>query len=224
MYNSAEATRQKLLISVPSSLSSIDTFTKSVISFVPPKCNQVYTLPIISFPNAFTLQSFQHDCPDHSFYPFVNSVYCYTSGTDICLSKSIIRRLLIDYTQYRIYGNKLVPGLIDNQSLVSPTRINSILPAFCLSRAGWGVSWYCLVHRIPLILLKPTIYDDPEIWCNYQTLVSFQLALNEDDLGLPNSLLVHKLRNVFQCQSLTLDALRVSQANITAGNAIIADD
>ena len=56
--------------------------------------------------------------------------------------------------------------------------------------------WFCMFNLIPLVLTKPTSLDDPEIWCNYEILLSTGLAVSEDCLDSSEPILLELLSTV----------------------------
>ena len=104
---------------------------------------------------------------------------------------------------YKKYSNE--PELIINSSYKEP-KFNGIKFDFVIGRAGWGIVWECLIKCIPLLIIPPNEFDDPEIFLNYETLMHLKLVL-------PISVLQSNLLNN-QLDNLRLNIKKYNQSLI----------
>ena len=123
---------------------------------------------------------------------YKNILYIYFSGTNITEKTSVIKYLKEKIpTKFTVFTNKT--NMFQN-SIYHEPLFNESTFEVVIARAGWGLVWNCLILSIPLVILPPNKYDDPEINLNYQTIIKLNLALSINELDSPN--LEDKLNNL----------------------------
>ena len=221
-YSLAEDSRSKLFISVPSSIFSLNLNTKRIYSPFTIKKNYSFIPPVIS-------RSISSDPFILTQYPpisikLLQSIYIYNSGTEINSNDLASKLSSPTYYGLSFFSNHLIPNFPVSLRIKPPSFINNIKPSFVITRAGWGMVWFCMFNLIPLVLTKPTSLDDPEIWCNYEILLSTGLAVSEDCLDSSEPILLELLSTVICNQWNTLKSLKLTFGELTPGRAIIKHD
>ena len=210
------------MVSLPSSIFSLDLETNQVSSLCSTQRDFCFIPPVVSLFSGFDLNNQNSSCQAQLFQSH-QTIYIYNSGTRITSRFFAENKFLSFFQDFSVYSNRHMPDLGCKHSVIPPSSINNIFPTFVLSRAGWGMAWFCLFNQIPLVLFKPTKFDDPEIWCNYELLLSTGLALCEDILIRDVSLL-HNLSSVRSTQLTTSNSLRKFFGKTTPGHAIVNDN
>ena len=222
-YLMAEQSRRLMMVSVPSSLTWINVDDNSVVSLSTVSDRQQYVLPVTGPLSIFDGKTDVRGGTTPAFVSNFQRVYIYISGTKIQSTRLESALTAPQLSKCSLYGNQIIDGLVYKESVVPPSDILDISPDFVIARAGWGMVWHCLIHLMPLVLINPTEFDDPEIFCNHRTLISSGLALCENELYLSQNLLAEKLTCVVRQQWLTLRFLESNLKDVTAARAIMQD-
>ncbi len=172
-YNSVEENNVINYLSIPSSLTS-ELKIESNFKKFEPKEKFVFCPPLYNQYNK------SKKSLDNTNQTYKNNLYIYFSGTNITERTSVINYLKEKIpAKYTVFTNKT--NLFRN-SIYQEPLFNESTFKVVIARAGWGLVWNCLILSIPLVILPPNKYDDPEINLNYQTLIKLNLALTINEL------------------------------------------